>query len=113
MSTHRITTSLLLIISFLSIFIICSAQAKYKKSAQPNQVDVKCHVRLSNELAMISLWRVNEENLATIEDWIVGKSVTPPDSINKVPIIKVFECTTREKKFKSVTAQRLYSNTAL
>jgi hypothetical protein len=50
--------------------------------------------------------------VVSIKQWIVGKKVTPPNSIKPVAIYEVFDCIAGDVKFIDAKARRLDENTA-
>ncbi len=97
-------------LSFLNGFV--SAQEPAFKSKQLDYTDVKCHVMLTSGKPMISLWRIGKKQEATIKQWIVGKKVTQPNSIESSVVYKVFNCVAGDAEFTDAKAKQLDESTA-
>jgi hypothetical protein len=89
-----------------------NTQAQTFKNKQVEYVDVKCHVLLASGKPMITLLRVDKVKVSSIREWLIGKTVTTPDSIKKVVVNEVYECITSEKEFKNLKVKLLDAKTA-
>ena len=99
-------TSLFLTITFLN------AQAQGFQNKQVEYTDMKCHVLLASGKPIISLWRVDINQAANIKQWIVGKKVTPQNSIKSSVVYEVFDCIAGDALFTDAKASLLDLNTA-
>jgi len=102
-------------LAITSLFLssgLFNAQAQNFQNKQVEYTDIKCHVLLATGKPMISLWRIDKNQVASIKQWIVGKKVTPPNSIKPVAIYEVFDCISGDVQFIDARARRLDENTA-
>jgi hypothetical protein len=104
--SQLVITSLFLSTGFFN------AQAQDFQNKQIDYTDIKCHVLLATGKPMISLWRIDKNQVTSIKQWIVGKKFTPPNSIKPVAIYEVFDCIAGDAKFIDARARRLDENTA-
>ncbi len=108
----KLLLSGLLLVNFFLLSSFVSAQEPGFKHKQLEYTDVKCHVMLTTGKPMISLWRIGKKQEASIKQWIVGKKVTQPNSIESSVVYKVFSCIAGDAEFTDAKAKQLDENTA-
>jgi hypothetical protein len=108
----KLSIPALLPITFCLLSNCVNAQESGYKNKQVEYSDVKCHVVLTTGKAMISLWRIDKNQLTNIKQWIVGKKVTLPDSTKPSVVYKALSCIAGDAEFTSAKAKLLDENTA-
>jgi hypothetical protein len=106
---------LLSVLVLTNLCLLCNtvnAQESAFKNKQVEYIDVKCHVVLTSGKPMISLWRVDTNQLASIKQWIIGKKVTTPDSTKPSIVYKAFSCIAGNADFTEPKAKKLDEITA-
>jgi hypothetical protein len=102
---------LLLAISLLLPLTYSQFALSADVSRETNKVSAKCHVLLVDGNEAISLWSVQQKELETLKNNIVGKKIHIAKSKDRVKISQSFQCVLDDDEFKSSIARFLDSQT--